>query len=116
MIEQGYDMDPSLLYQDSNMSDILLETNGRASSSKRTKHINSLTPKCVPAGTKNSRSEGFLLAKHTSHKHPHHDERFFRLAAWFPWMNTPHPQEPLPKGLDEATVKGFSCPKRLARI
>jgi len=38
MIEQGYDMDPSLLYQD-NMSAILLETNGRASSSKRTKHI-----------------------------------------------------------------------------
>jgi hypothetical protein len=38
MIEQVYDMDPSLLYQD-NMSAILLETNGRASSSKRTKHI-----------------------------------------------------------------------------
>ena len=38
MIEQGYDMDPSLLYQD-NMSAILLKTNGRASSSKRTKHI-----------------------------------------------------------------------------
>ncbi len=31
-------MDPSLLYQD-NMRAILLETNGRASSSKRTKHI-----------------------------------------------------------------------------
>ncbi len=38
MQEQGYDMDPSLLYQD-NMSAILLETNDRASSSKRTKHI-----------------------------------------------------------------------------
>jgi hypothetical protein len=38
MIEQGYDMDQSLLYQD-NMSAILLKTNGRASSSKRTKHI-----------------------------------------------------------------------------
>jgi hypothetical protein len=37
MIEQGYDMEPSLLYQD-NMSAILLETNGRASSSKRTTH------------------------------------------------------------------------------
>jgi hypothetical protein len=36
--EQGYDMDPSLLYQD-NMSNILLETNRRASSSKWTKHI-----------------------------------------------------------------------------
>jgi hypothetical protein len=38
MVEQGYDMEPFLLYQD-NMSAILLETNGRASSSKRTKHI-----------------------------------------------------------------------------
>ena len=38
MQEQGYNMDPSLLYQD-NMSAILLETNGRANSSKRTKHI-----------------------------------------------------------------------------
>jgi hypothetical protein len=38
MIEQGYDMDPSLLYQD-NMSAILLKTNRRASSSKQTKHI-----------------------------------------------------------------------------
>ena len=31
-------MDPSLLYQD-NMSAILLETNGRTSSSKRIEHI-----------------------------------------------------------------------------
>jgi hypothetical protein len=38
MQEQGYDMDPSLLYQD-NMSAILLKTNGRASSTKQTKHI-----------------------------------------------------------------------------
>ncbi len=38
MIEQGYNMDASLLYQD-NMSAILLETNWKASSSKRTKHI-----------------------------------------------------------------------------
>ena len=38
MEEQGYDMDPSILYQD-NMSAILLEKNGKASSSKRTKHI-----------------------------------------------------------------------------
>jgi hypothetical protein len=36
--EQGYDMDPSLVYQD-NISAILLETNGKASSTKRTKHI-----------------------------------------------------------------------------
>jgi len=39
MIEQGYDMNPSLLYQD-NMSAILLESNGRACSSKWTEHIN----------------------------------------------------------------------------
>ena len=43
--------------------------------------FNSLTPKCVPAGTKNSCSEDFLLAKHTSHKHPHLDETFSHLAA-----------------------------------
>ena len=38
MQEQGYDMDPSLLFWD-NMSAILLKTNWRASNSKRTKHI-----------------------------------------------------------------------------
>ena len=38
MQEQGYDMDASLLYQD-NMSVILLETNGKVSSTKQTKHI-----------------------------------------------------------------------------
>ena len=38
MQEQGYNMDPSLLYQD-NMCAILLKTNERASISKRTKHI-----------------------------------------------------------------------------
>ena len=46
--------------------------------------VNSLTDKCVPAGTKNSlSSEDFLLVKHTSHKHPHHDEPFSLLVAWF---------------------------------
>jgi hypothetical protein len=38
MQERGYDMDVSRLHQD-NMSMILSETNGKASSSKRTKHI-----------------------------------------------------------------------------
>jgi len=38
MVHQGYDMEALLLYQD-NMSAMLLETNGKASSSKRTKHI-----------------------------------------------------------------------------
>ena len=37
--EQGYDMKPSLIYQD-NKSAILLEMNGKASGSKRMKHIN----------------------------------------------------------------------------
>jgi hypothetical protein len=37
--EQGYDMQPSLIYQD-NKSAMLLEENGKASSLKRTKHIN----------------------------------------------------------------------------
>ena len=38
--------------------------------------LNSLTAKSVPAGTKNSHSEGFLLEKHlkhTAHNHHHHD-------------------------------------------
>ena len=49
-LDQGYDMDPPLLYQD-NMSAIMPKTNGRANSSKQTKHIkvkyfliNSFTP------------------------------------------------------------------------
>jgi hypothetical protein len=36
---QGYKIEDNILYQD-NKSSILLETNGKASSSKRTKHIN----------------------------------------------------------------------------
>ena len=36
---QGYNVDESIVYQD-NMSSILLEKNGRASSGKRTRHIN----------------------------------------------------------------------------
>jgi hypothetical protein len=39
MEAQGYHVDDNILYQD-NKSSILLEKNGRASSSKRTKHIN----------------------------------------------------------------------------
>jgi hypothetical protein len=63
---------------------------------------------CIPAGTENSLSEDFLLAKHTSHKHPHHDEPLSPLASWFPWINIPHPREPLRKGLeDEAAIEGF---------
>jgi hypothetical protein len=37
--EQGFDINDTILYQD-NMSSILLEKNGRSSSSKRTRHMN----------------------------------------------------------------------------
>jgi hypothetical protein len=67
-----------------------------------------LTAKSVLVGTKNSHSEGFLLAKYTAHKHPHHDEAVCLSTARFLWRNTSHPREPLRKGLDEAAVKGFS--------
>ena len=51
----------------------------------RGERVDSLTPKSkyVQVGTKNYRLEDFLLAKHTSHKHPHHDEPFSHIAAWF---------------------------------
>ena len=39
LINQGYDVSQNVVYQD-NKSSILLEKNGKASSSKRTKHIN----------------------------------------------------------------------------
>ena len=57
----------------------------RTTSLKLEKNI-SLTAKSVPAGTKNSRSEGFLLAKllkHTAHKHPHHDGAVSPSSAMF---------------------------------
>ena len=38
MEAQGYDMEPTILYQD-NISAILLEVNGKASSTKQTKYI-----------------------------------------------------------------------------
>jgi hypothetical protein len=69
--------------------------------------VNSLTPKSVPVGTKNSRSEGFLLAKHKNTKISTMMELFYPPAVWFLWMNIPHPWEPLRKGLDEAAMEGF---------
>jgi hypothetical protein len=42
-----------------------------------------LTPKSVLAGTKNSPAEGLWLAKHTSHKHPHHDGAVFPSSGMF---------------------------------
>ena len=93
---------------------LLLGEHGFVKTRHSKRVFNILTPKCIPAGTKYSRSENFLLAKdfllakHTSHKHPNHDEPFSNLVAWFPQMNTLQPQEPLRKGLDEAAIEGFS--------
>jgi hypothetical protein len=47
------------------------------------KLFNSLTPKSVLAGTKNSRSEGFLLTKHKHTNIPTMMERFPPPAPWF---------------------------------
>ena len=69
--------------------------------------VNSLTPKSVLVGTKNSRLEGFLLAKHKNTNIPTMMELSYPPAAWFLWMNIPHLWEPLCKGLDEAAIEGF---------
>jgi hypothetical protein len=69
------------------------------------KTLNSLTAKCVTAGTNNSLSEDFLLAKHTSNKHLHHDEPFSPLAGM---VLIPHPRELFWEGLDEAAIEGIS--------
>jgi len=45
--------------------------------------LNSLTPKSAPAGTKNSRSEGFWLAKHKDTNITTMMEPFSPPAAWF---------------------------------
>jgi len=45
--------------------------------------FNSLTPKSVLARTKNSRSEGFWLAKHKNTNIPTMMELFSPPAAWF---------------------------------
>jgi hypothetical protein len=72
-----------------------------------TTSINSLTVKSVPAETKNSRSEGFWLAKHKNTNIPTMMELFSFPAAWFLWTNISHPWVPLCKGFDEAAIEGF---------
>ena len=67
----------------------------------------SLTATSVLAGTKNSRLEGFLLAKHKHTNIPTMMEPFPPPAPWFWWMNISHHREPLCKGLDETAVEGF---------
>jgi hypothetical protein len=69
--------------------------------------FNSLTPKSVLAGTKNSRTEGFLLVKHKHTNIPTMMEPFAPPAAWFCRSSIPHPREPLRKGLAEASVEGI---------
>ena len=69
--------------------------------------LNSLTPKSVLVGTKNSRSEGFWLAKHKYTNMPTMMEPVPPPAARFWRMNISHPREPHHKGLGEATAKGF---------
>jgi len=67
-----------------------------------------LTPKFVLEGTKNSRLEGFWLAKHNNTNIPTMMEPFSPPAAWFLWMMILHLREPLCKGLDEeAAVERF---------
>jgi hypothetical protein len=55
-----------------------------------------------------SLSEDFLLAKHTSHKHPHHDGAVFPSSGMVLMEEHTPPREPLRKGLDEAAIEGFS--------
>ena len=74
---------------------------------KSKKVFNSLTPKTVLVGTKNSHLEGFWLAKHKNTNIPTMMGSFPPPAAWFLWKNIPHPREPLCKRLGEAAVEGF---------
>jgi hypothetical protein len=57
----------------------------------------SLTSKSIPAGTKKSHSEGFLLATHKHTNIPTMMEPFTPPAAWFCQSSIPHPWEPLLK-------------------
>jgi hypothetical protein len=50
---------------------------------RRGKAVNSLTAKSVPTGKKNSRAEGFLLAKHKHTNIPTMMGPFPPPAAWF---------------------------------
>ena len=69
--------------------------------------VNSLTPKSVPAGTKNSRSEGFLLVKHKHTNIPTMMEPFAPPAAWDLWILPIVRADPLPKGSGGGVVEGI---------
>ena len=71
--------------------------------------LNSLTPKSVLAGTKNSRSEGFLLVKHKHTNIPTMMEPFAPPAAWDLWILPIVCADLLPKGSGGGGWwKGFS--------
>jgi hypothetical protein len=59
-------------------------------------------------GTKNSRSEGFWLAKHKHINIPTMMEPFPPSAAWFWWTKIPHPQSLFKGGWMRLPSKGFS--------
>jgi hypothetical protein len=69
--------------------------------------VNSLTPKSVPAGTKNSRSEGFLLVKHKHTNIPTMMEPFAPPTAWDIWILPIVRADPLPKGSGGGVVEGI---------
>ena len=69
--------------------------------------VNSLTPKSVLAGTKNSRSEDFLLAKHKHTNIPTMMEPFAPPAAWDLWILPIVRANPLPKGSGGGVVEGI---------
>ena len=70
--------------------------------------FNSLTPKSVPAGTKNSRSEVFLLVKHKHTNIPTMMEPFAPPMAWDLLILLIVRADPLPKGPGRGSWKGFS--------
>jgi hypothetical protein len=71
------------------------------------KPFNSLTPKSVLAGTKNSRSEVFLLAKLKHTNIPTMIEPFAPPAAWDLWILPIVRADPLPKGSGGGVVEGI---------
>ena len=60
------------------------------------------------AGTKNSRSEGFWLAKHKHINIPTMMEPVPPSAAWFWWTKIPHPRSLFARGWTRLPSKGFS--------
>ncbi len=72
-----------------------------------TRSVNSLTPKSVQAGTKNSRSEGFLLVKQKHTNIPTMMEPFAPPTAWDLWILPIVRADPLPKGSGGGVVEGI---------